>query len=179
MSQNVAQSKWFHKKLHILLLLYKKMTKFAFLALVCLLMIFTLATTSFIMIHSQEQASTSENKMSEQDEALVKLIKKNLEENDVFVFSKSYCPYCRRAKSILDRLNIKYAVQELDQEENGYQVQQLLAQHVTGVRTVPQIFFKNQFFGGADYLTQLASTGELQRHLRSLNIDFTDTKNEL
>ncbi len=36
--------------------------------------------------------------------------------NAVMVFSKSYCPYCRNTKRILDNHNAKYGHYELDQE---------------------------------------------------------------
>ena len=36
-------------------------------------------------------------------------------DNKVVVFSKSYCPYCRATKSLLDGKNAKYFLMELDQ----------------------------------------------------------------
>ena len=116
-----------------------------------------------------------------QDQELVRSIKKDIEENDVFVYSKSYCPYCMRAKQTLDQMGVKYTVKELDLMPNGegLQIQQTLAEHVTGVRTVPQIFFKNHFWGGSDKTVQGYHSGELQKHLRSLGIAFTEQKAEL
>jgi glutaredoxin 3 len=39
-----------------------------------------------------------------------------IDENAVVVFSKSYCPYCTSSKKLLDGLNAKYTVLELDQD---------------------------------------------------------------
>lgn len=38
-----------------------------------------------------------------------------IDDNKVVVFSKSYCPYCRATKSVLDEINADYTVLELDQ----------------------------------------------------------------
>jgi glutaredoxin 3 len=40
---------------------------------------------------------------------------KIIDENSVVVFSKSYCPYCRASKALLNDLHAKYFLMELDQ----------------------------------------------------------------
>lgn len=37
-----------------------------------------------------------------------------INENGVVVFSKSYCPYCKSSKDLLDKLGAKYEALELD-----------------------------------------------------------------
>ena len=37
-----------------------------------------------------------------------------IQENNVMVFSKTYCPYCEKAKSALNGLDVKYGLIELD-----------------------------------------------------------------
>lgn len=39
-----------------------------------------------------------------------------IKDNAVVVFSKSYCPYCSSSKKLLNGLNAKFTVLELDQE---------------------------------------------------------------
>lgn len=41
-------------------------------------------------------------------------VKKHIAENKVFVFAKSYCPYCKKAKEALDSINVKYGLLDLD-----------------------------------------------------------------
>ena len=41
-------------------------------------------------------------------------ISKRVGENKVMMFSKSYCPYCTRAKNELSMMNVEFAVLELD-----------------------------------------------------------------
>lgn len=38
-----------------------------------------------------------------------------IDENAVVVFSKSYCPYCRASKALLNDLHANYFLMELDQ----------------------------------------------------------------
>lgn len=38
-----------------------------------------------------------------------------IEENAVVVFSKSYCPYCKATKSLLNDKHAKYFLMELDE----------------------------------------------------------------
>lgn len=39
-----------------------------------------------------------------------------INENGVVVFSKSYCPYCKASKDLLNELGAKYTTLELDEE---------------------------------------------------------------
>ncbi|KAJ5774453.1 Glutaredoxin [Penicillium paradoxum] len=70
-----------------------------------------------------------------------------IDENAVIVFSKSYCPYCSSSKKLLSSLDAKYTVLELDQEEEGSAIQNALAE-ISGQRTVPNIYIKQQHIGG-------------------------------
>ena len=42
------------------------------------------------------------------------ITEKAIEENEVMVFSKSYCPFCHKAKNNLSSQNVKYVAMELD-----------------------------------------------------------------
>lgn len=67
---------------------------------------------------------------------------------NVMVFSKSGCPYCTQAKAILrDDCGVNPTVWELDQMENGFDVQAELLK-ITGQRTVPNIFIGEEHVGG-------------------------------
>jgi glutaredoxin 3 len=84
--------------------------------------------------------------------------------SDEQVFSKSYCPYCIKAKQLLSSLGVPFQLFELDQREDGPSIQQYLAQK-TGQRTVPSIFIDQQHVGGCDDLFQLHRQGELKKLL--------------
>ncbi|KAJ3301065.1 glutaredoxin [Blyttiomyces sp. JEL0837] len=85
--------------------------------------------------------------------------------NHVTVFSKSYCPYCRKAKGLLDTLKVQYVAIELDNRPDGDAIQGYLAQK-TGQRTVPNIFIDGAHVGGCDDLHAKHSSGELKKLLK-------------
>lgn len=84
--------------------------------------------------------------------------------NKIAIFSKSYCPYCMRAKRIFSALNEKPYVVELDLRDDGYHIQSVLLDLV-GRRTVPQIFVNGKHIGGADDLQSAVQNGKLQNLL--------------
>ena len=73
----------------------------------------------------------------------------------VVIFSKTYCPYCKEAKRILDAAGAKNRQEiELDTDPNGVQIQKALYQS-TAQRTVPNIFIGGRHIGGCDDLRAL------------------------
>ncbi|KAE8209091.1 hypothetical protein CF319_g5603 [Tilletia indica] len=83
----------------------------------------------------------------------------------VAVFSKSYCPYCTKAKKALAKLDLgdsEIGIIELDQDSDGADIQAYLADK-TGQRTVPNIFIKGKHIGGSSDLAELESKGELKK----------------
>ncbi|KAJ3110562.1 hypothetical protein HDU96_006483 [Phlyctochytrium bullatum] len=89
-----------------------------------------------------------------------------IKDNTVMVFSKSYCPYCRKAKSLLSSLKIDYKAIELDVEEDGDMVQ-LYLEKKTGQRTVPNIFIRGTQVGGCDALHDAHAKGKLKKLLEA------------
>lgn len=67
----------------------------------------------------------------------------------VVLFSKSYCPYCMRAKKALLDIGINPVVAELDQRQDGREIQVALLQ-LTGQRTVPSAWLNGKHIGGSD-----------------------------
>jgi len=77
-------------------------------------------------------------------------------ENTVVVFSKTWCPYSKKAKALLRNKysDAQIAIFELDEREDGGELQNYL-QEKTGQRTVPNVFIKEQHIGGSDALAAL------------------------
>ena len=67
----------------------------------------------------------------------------------VTLFSKSYCPYCMKAKNALMEIGISPVVVELDELPNSREVQVALMQR-TGQRTVPSAWLAGKHIGGSD-----------------------------
>uniref|UniRef100_A0A7N0UGA4 Glutaredoxin domain-containing protein n=1 Tax=Kalanchoe fedtschenkoi TaxID=63787 RepID=A0A7N0UGA4_KALFE len=86
--------------------------------------------------------------------------------NKITIFSKSYCPYCARAKHIFSELHEQPYVVELDLRDDGFQIQEVLLDLV-GRRTVPQIFVNGKHIGGSDDLRAAVQSGKMQSLLSS------------
>lgn len=82
----------------------------------------------------------------------------------VAVFSKSYCPYCKQAKDTISQFTKNFYLIELDQEENGSDIQNYLREK-TGQSTVPNIFIGHEHIGGNSDLSSLKSSGKLKSML--------------
>ncbi|KAL8440465.1 hypothetical protein Efla_005607 [Eimeria flavescens] len=68
----------------------------------------------------------------------------------VTVFSKTYCPYCKKAIAALETLKLDdLHVEQIEKNEYCDAIQDYLLKK-TGARSVPRVFVKGQFFGGGD-----------------------------
>ena len=77
------------------------------------------------------------------------------------LYSKEWCPYCAKAKSLLKSKKIDY--QEIDVTNDVEQEEQMIIR--SNRRTVPQIFIDDESVGGYDDLAQLNATGILDQML--------------
>ncbi|CCF50101.1 hypothetical protein NDA11_003597 [Ustilago hordei] len=95
---------------------------------------------------------------------------KFISEHLVAVFSKSYCPYCSQAKSLIDKQlgldKSQVGVLELDQMgSEGSDIQAYLMEK-TSQRTVPNIFINQKHLGGCSDLLDAQKSGKLQQLLK-------------
>ena len=87
----------------------------------------------------------------------------------VTVYSKQVCPFCVRAKQLLDHKGVAYQEVMLDdQPELAKQV----VERSGGRRTVPQIFIDDRALGGFDDLQGLERSGLLDQYLQEAGIEF-------
>ncbi|CAO1626417.1 unnamed protein product [Sympodiomycopsis kandeliae] len=100
--------------------------------------------------------------------AAKQIAEKLISEHLVAVFSKSYCPYCTKAKGVISQLNLgnKVGILELDNESDGADVQAYLADK-TGQRTVPNIFINGKHLGGCSDILDAEKSGELKKLVAS------------
>ncbi|XP_076292792.1 uncharacterized protein LOC143215008 isoform X2 [Lasioglossum baleicum] len=82
----------------------------------------------------------------------------------VVIFSKSTCPYCKMAKKVFDSLKEKYTAIELDERDDGDDIQDILGE-MTSARTVPRVFVKGVCLGGGTDVKKLYDNGELVKKL--------------
>lgn len=93
-------------------------------------------------------------------------IDREILENKVVIYSKSYCPYCTKAKALFGELHVPIKVIELDQFDGGKEIQDALLQK-TGQRTVPNIFINGQHLGGHDDVLIAKNNGILHQLLNT------------
>lgn len=76
----------------------------------------------------------------------------------VEIYTKFLCPYCSRAKKLLDGKGVRYEEYEItmDAEKRSEMIQR-----ANGRSTVPQIFIDDRHVGGSDDLAELDRSGRL------------------
>jgi glutaredoxin 3 len=76
----------------------------------------------------------------------------------VEIYTTPLCPYCWRAKRLLQQKNVEFTEIDLWQEPTR---RAEMVQRAGGRRTVPQLFIAGQSIGGSDELAALEAKGEL------------------
>ena len=76
----------------------------------------------------------------------------------VEIYTKFLCPYCARAKKLLESKSVAY--EEFDITLGGEKRTQMI-QRAGGRSTVPQIFIGDRHIGGSDDLAALERDGQL------------------
>lgn len=80
----------------------------------------------------------------------------------ITIYTKDICPYCTKAKSLLERKKVKYTeikiTDDLTREE--------MIKKANGRKTVPQIFIDDFHVGGCDDLYEMDSLGKLDKLLK-------------
>ena len=82
--------------------------------------------------------------------------------NLVRMYTSLVCPYCVRAKALLEKRGVT-AIDEVRIDLEPAQREHMIA--LTGRRTVPQIFIGDTYVGGCDELIALDQRGGLARLL--------------
>ncbi|HXP77070.1 MAG TPA: glutaredoxin 3 [Stellaceae bacterium] len=80
----------------------------------------------------------------------------------VEIYSTMFCPYCARAKSLLERKGVKY--ENFDIIEDSSKREEML-KRANGRTSVPQIFINGEHIGGCDDLYALDRAGKLDPKL--------------
>lgn len=81
---------------------------------------------------------------------------------DIVMYSTGWCPYCERARALLERKGA--AFREIKVDEDPAERATMLTRS-GGRRTVPQIFIGDRYVGGFDELYALDKAGELDELL--------------
>ena len=77
---------------------------------------------------------------------------------NVEVYTWSTCPFCIRAKALLDKKGVDYTEYCIDGDEPA---RSKMAERANGRLSVPQVFINDQHIGGCDDLHALNAKGGL------------------
>jgi glutaredoxin 3 len=80
----------------------------------------------------------------------------------VELYTTMWCPFCARARALLERKGVAYTNVDLDEEPNR---RAEMVKRAGGRRTVPQIFIDGEHIGGCDDMTALDRAGKLDAKL--------------
>ena len=85
--------------------------------------------------------------------------------NQVIMYSTRFCPYCMRARFLLDSKNVDYT-------DIGVDAKPALRREMmekSGRHTVPQIWIGDRHVGGYDDLARLEQQGQLDELLKQVS----------
>jgi glutaredoxin 3 len=79
------------------------------------------------------------------------------------IYSTTYCPYCVRAKALMDAKDLDYTEIDVTGDDDA---RMALVEKSGGRKTVPQIFINDLSVGGYDDLRALEESGKLDHMLK-------------
>ena len=82
----------------------------------------------------------------------------------VEIYTWSTCPFCLRAKSLLNNKGVNFTEYSIDRDEDA---RAKMAQRANGRRSLPQIFINDNHIGGCDDIHGLDRQGKLDEMLAS------------
>ncbi len=77
---------------------------------------------------------------------------------NIELYTKDYCPFCKRALALFDSKGVKYTNIEIQEQPDK---RPEMIERAGGRTTVPQIFINDTHIGGCDDLLALESQNKL------------------
>ena len=81
---------------------------------------------------------------------------------NVTIYTTAMCPYCVRARNLLDKKGVEYTDIRIDVQPD---MRQEMENRASGRTSVPQIFIDDFHVGGFDDMAELDIDGELDQRL--------------
>lgn len=85
--------------------------------------------------------------------------------NKIEVFTSSTCPYCTKAKKLLQMLDLEYIEHNVDDDFDGM-CEELSTTYGKQIQTVPQIIINGHYVGGYTDLETIHKNGKLKELLK-------------
>ncbi|KAH7923781.1 glutaredoxin [Leucogyrophana mollusca] len=115
------------------------------------------------LFSSSAASSSSPSSYQKKVMAVKDTVETAINGNTITVFSKTWCPYCAKAKKTIAQTfpNLKTEIVELDKLDEGDEIQNYL-QTLTGQRSVPNIFINKKHVGGSDDFHAKLASGQVK-----------------
>jgi glutaredoxin 3 len=78
------------------------------------------------------------------------------------IYTTNYCPFCIKAKSLLNKKKIKFSEIDISKNES---LREKMVTMTNGARSVPQIFINNIYIGDCDKIYKLDEEKKLDKLL--------------
>ncbi len=102
------------------------------------------------------------------------MLAKYVSAGKVFIFSKSYCPYCDDAKELFRNLDVQFGSIEVD-KSNGFPEDFVKYLHQnSGLTTYPKIYIGEKCIGGFTDLGKLIDNMKLFDLFKAENIPYPE-----
>ena len=99
---------------------------------------------------------------------------------NIIIYTKTHCKYCKMAKALLDEFALKYEIIEMDDDEVRQQFYKEKSEELNKeIRSVPQLFINGNYLGGYDVLkTKLYYYFDYE-HLKNITETLTENLNKI
>ncbi|XP_023337993.1 glutaredoxin [Eurytemora carolleeae] len=87
-----------------------------------------------------------------------------IKQKKVVMISKTYCPFCTKAKNALANYKInpeEYEILEIEDRNDMDEIQNYMSE-ITGARSVPRVFIGGKFYGGGDEMMNMHRSKKLE-----------------
>ncbi|EDO36222.1 predicted protein [Nematostella vectensis] len=101
------------------------------------------------------------------NQAVKDFVEGEISSHKVMMFSKTYCPFCTKAKKALQKAGLQdFHVIEIENRSDGGEIQDYLNKRNRS-RTVPQVHINGKFIGGGTETEDLERSGKLLEMLKA------------
>lgn len=86
--------------------------------------------------------------------------------NDIEIFTIPNCPFCKKAKALLEDNYLDYFEYDISYDEENMREQLGKRFHIKGKTTVPQILINCKHIGGYSELKEIIQNGKLNDYIK-------------
>ena len=101
--------------------------------------------------------------------ANVQMIRSQITQNPVVIYTKTPCPFCKGAKELLNSGQVEFKEFDLLTVQGGSSMHSALIE-LSGQKSVPNIFIAQNHIGGFDKLKEKHSSGDLKKMLDNAGV---------